>query len=604
MSGSNQNSTVLIITSDVELLSSLLEDNTTGYDFMSRESIQVALDESDLLINNDIVIIDIDSINGGTAATIEQTLKLKKNDPTQVIMMVGDPEPLGDLLKSNIQPLIFRAFNKPIHPNQIFLAFGSASKLHQSLIEKQAAGEDLLTVGPIENKTNIDNLAAQQKSKPAIYIGIGLLVLGLSVWLLLGNKSDPIQQTQSPLITSSTPTSSTPTEVETSLVTTNDDVNKINKLNQEAAKALLDGRQVSPKDNNALFYYDQVLIIDPFDLTAYEGKKNLVAGLKNSYANLITNAEFDKAFDALTALQKIEPLDTGNSQLRQDLETAITEHVDTIKNTGTAEQIDQTTALLAKISSQSESSRLAIEAMRQEKVLIEDIDQALADNNLIPPTAGNAYSIVSEVLQKNTISKVNFAPRISSLSEKLLASANSAFANDDLEQAEKFAALVKRLNVDPQNLTVLENRIKDRKTALAAEAIEAAETPAELAADETAIPEQGEIDDPLENQLIEEQDPKVAKIVPPKVIDRESPRYPKKALEREIEGWVSVGFVIDTQGMPTDITVIDSEPNNTFDSAAISAVKRWRFSPARNEDTQEAVDYPIAETKLQFKISN
>ncbi len=575
MTESNQNSTVLVVTQDIELLSALLENNTTKFQFISRESIQTVLDDPDLLINNHIIIIDVDSVNAGNSEVIEQTLKLKKSDPTQVIMMVGKAEPLADLLRSNIQPIIYRAFNKPIHPNQIFLSFGSASKMHESLIEKQAAGEDLLAVGPLENKTNIDTLAAQQKNNPAIYAAVGVLALAVIGWLLFGKNSDTSEQADSPVVTE-------PTIIDDTLLTTNDDVSKINQLNQDAAKALLEGRKISPEGNNALHYYDQVLIIDPYDLTAYEGKKLLVSELKSTYASLVENAEFGRALETINAIQVIEPLDTSSYELREELELAINAHVNELKRSGTAQEIDQTAAVLANIGPESKTSQTAAAALRNEKVLLENIDRALAQNNLIPPTTGNAYAIVSEALQKNTISNVNFSPRINTLSEKLIASANSAIKEDNLEDAEKLTALVKRLDVDPQKFALLSTAIEERKTAIAAEVSKAT-------AEKVAIVK--EITKPVS-----------VKIIPAKVISRNPPRYPTRALERNLEGWVSISFTIDTDGVPKDITIIDSEPSNIFDNAAITSVETWRFSPAMNEATKQPVESSIDATKLQFKI--
>lgn len=429
--------TVLVITDDVALLSSLLESNTTALNIISRESMQAALEDVELLANNNIVIIDIDSVRGATAGVIEQAINLKKSDPTQVLMLVGNSEALGDILRSNIQPIIYRAFNKPIHPNQIFLSFTSACKLHESLVRKRAAGEDLLAIGPFENRTNVHTITTSNKNNPGIYAGVGVLALGLAAWLLIGNNSDSQNPTEHQITVPS------PATLDNQLLSTNTEIARVNDLNQDAAKALLEGRQISPAGDNALYYYDQVLAIDPYDLTAYEGKKTLAADLKASYPSLVNNAAFDTALDTITALQSIEPLDTTNYKLRESLEIAISEHVRNLKNTGTQEEINQTVAALDKIGSQSNSSKTAADALKNEIVLLENIDLALRRNILIPPQSGNAYAIVSEALQKNTISKVNFAPRISALSEKLVASAEQAIAEDNLGEAEKAHGICK-----------------------------------------------------------------------------------------------------------------------------------------------------------------
>jgi periplasmic protein TonB len=43
---------------------------------------------------------------------------------------------------------------------------------------------------------------------------------------------------------------------------------------------------------------------------------------------------------------------------------------------------------------------------------------------------------------------------------------------------------------------------------------------------------------------------------------------------------VLVGFVVDTTGRPLDVTV-QSDSNRALASAAVNAVKKWRFTPAQ-----------------------
>ena len=90
--------------------------------------------------------------------------------------------------------------------------------------------------------------------------------------------------------------------------------------------------------------------------------------------------------------------------------------------------------------------------------------------------------------------------------------------------------------------------------------------------------------------------------IPAKIISREAPRYPSRALKSGTQGWVQVRFVIDTKGIPTDVTVVTSEPEGTFDSSAVKSVKKWRFSPARNQSTGLPVVSSSISTKVQFRL--
>jgi len=565
---------VLVISADPTVVEAVIGGNTTDQQFNARESVQAALNEPTLFESNGIVIFDIDSVGDKVDDAIDQAIKLKQNDPTQVLMLVGDKEVLNDILKSNIQPLVYRAFNKPVSANQIFLAFKSAHTLHEELVDKQAAGEDIMIVGPAENRTSVDSLAAQRKTNPAIYAGIGVVALGLVAFLLLGGSDE--EQNQTTVIDQ---TENAPDQLDDLATST---VSITNELNQKAANALLDGRYVAPKGDNALEYFDQVLEIDPYDATAYEGRKTVAESLRTSYNELVSAAKFDEALQTINALRAIEPLNLDNDKLSDQLGQSITAHVKKVQESGSSEEIAKTTAVLERLDTDVTGSKSATEALKAEQILIGKIDSALEKGNLIPPQKGNAYSLVSEALKGNKISKSNSEPRVKELSSQLLELANNSFTDDKLEDTAKLSALIKRLNVDRKGLADLNKKVTARKQEVASA----------KAAEKKAVPEP-----------VVEPKPEPPKIIPAKVISREPPRYPSRALKSGTEGWVQVMFYVDDGGIPVDVAVKDSEPSGTFDTAAIKSVKKWRFSPARNQQTGVAVKSTLVTTKVQFRLN-
>ena len=570
-----QRRSVLVISADTAVVETIVGGNTTDQQFNARESVQAALSEPALFEDNAIIIFDIDSVGGNVDTAIDQALKLKQNDPTQVLMMVGEKETLNEILKSSIQPLVYRAFNKPVSANQIFLAFKSAHTLNAELIEKQAAGEDIMVVGPAENRTSVESLAAQRKTNPAIYAAMGIAVLAILGFVFFGGGED---ESDRPLVID-TP-AEVPDQTEELAVNT---AEITNELNQKASTAILEGRYVSPKGDNALEYYDQVLEIDPYDPTAYEGRKTIAESMRTSYNEMVAAADFEGAAKTIEALRKIEPLNLENDRLSDSLGKAITDHVKKIQATGSAEDIEKITADLERLDSKVTGSSSATEALKAEKVLIAKIDKSLKSGNLTPPQKGNAYSLVSDALKGNKISKANSEPRVKELSSKLLALANENFSTDNLDETAKLSALVKRLNVDRSGLAELNKKVKEKEEQMATAKAEAAKEP---------IPEP-----------VAEVKPEPPKIIPAKIISRSPPRYPSRAQKKGTEGWVQVLFHVDPDGKPVDIQIQDAEPKNTFDTAAVKSVEKWRFSPSRNQDTGEAVlSVPIS-TKVQFRLN-
>ncbi len=579
MSDQTQAPSVLLISDDTNVVEAIISGNSTDLTINARETVADVLKEKELFENNAIVIFDCDSSGDNINKAIDQAVSIKKADPTQVLMMVGEKETLGEILKSSIQPIVYRAFNKPVGGNQVFLAFKSALSLHEELVAKKEAGEDIMVVGPAENRANLEQLAAQRKTNPLIYAGLGLLALGLIAFLLLGGDNEPEQQ----VIVDNSLNIEQAAEEEI-----NEAVTQTNDLNQQAANALLDGRYVSPKGDNALEYYNQALQIDPYDSIAYEGKKTIAAYVRSNYDTLVSEAKFDEALDAVNALRAIEPLNLENDKLSESLSASINEHVKKVRASGTQEEVAATSAVLAKLGD-LEGAESATKALQVEKKLLEDIDAAIASGNLVPPKKGNAYQLVSSALKGNKISRANSDPRVELLSEKLIALANSNLSESNLEEAVKLSALVKRirLNSDDESLDKLNEDIKTKREAIAKE-------------NEDKAAEDAQVEEQVAK--VEEAKPEPPKLIPAKIISREPPRYPNRALKKNTEGWVKVVFAVDTSGKPFNIQVVESEPKNIFDDAAVKSVKKWRFSPARNQKTGEAVETKSISTKVQFRL--
>jgi len=72
--------------------------------------------------------------------------------------------------------------------------------------------------------------------------------------------------------------------------------------------------------------------------------------------------------------------------------------------------------------------------------------------------------------------------------------------------------------------------------------------------------------------------------------------YPRKALSRDLTGKVTIRFDISEEGIPLNIRVVSST-SPIFDKAAIDAVKKFVYLPARdkrgNEIVVKDIDYPF-----------
>ena len=82
-------------------------------------------------------------------------------------------------------------------------------------------------------------------------------------------------------------------------------------------------------------------------------------------------------------------------------------------------------------------------------------------------------------------------------------------------------------------------------------------------------------------------------------IHRVEPRYPYKASQRRIEGYVVIRFNIDEKGRPVDLEVIEATPKRVFEREAVKALKQWRYQPMLEQG--QPVTHHRQTVKLEFR---
>lgn len=58
-----------------------------------------------------------------------------------------------------------------------------------------------------------------------------------------------------------------------------------------------------------------------------------------------------------------------------------------------------------------------------------------------------------------------------------------------------------------------------------------------------------------------------------------APDYPVHARRHNVEGRVTVSFLVNRQGRVEDVTIVDARPESMFDDSVSRCVARWRFVP-------------------------
>ena len=80
------------------------------------------------------------------------------------------------------------------------------------------------------------------------------------------------------------------------------------------------------------------------------------------------------------------------------------------------------------------------------------------------------------------------------------------------------------------------------------------------------------------------------------------PVYPRRALERGIEGWVMLKFTVTKVGSTRDPSVEWAVPPGIFDRAAMRSALKYKYKPQIRDG--EAIEVPNVRTVVIFKIED
>jgi protein TonB len=78
-------------------------------------------------------------------------------------------------------------------------------------------------------------------------------------------------------------------------------------------------------------------------------------------------------------------------------------------------------------------------------------------------------------------------------------------------------------------------------------------------------------------------------ILPPRILQKTEPRYPEQARREGAQGTVAVKMEILENGQVGGAWVQQSSGYAVLDEAALESVQQWRFVPARNSDSGQAI---------------
>lgn len=85
------------------------------------------------------------------------------------------------------------------------------------------------------------------------------------------------------------------------------------------------------------------------------------------------------------------------------------------------------------------------------------------------------------------------------------------------------------------------------------------------------------------------------------LVKRVAPEFPRRALRGGFTGYVVIEYMINPEGEVMNPVVIESQPNELFDKAALTAIKQWQY---KANFVENEPDNALARTRMLFSYSD
>ena len=339
-----------------------------------------------------------------------------------------------------------------------------------------------------------------------------------------------------------------------------------------------------PTDQSALFYYNQILEVDPEHEVAKAELETMLVRLGQTASQHLADEEYAEAYALAVLVSRENPGHPLVQDVTRELDRMTNEFVEVAlqhAQDGNDEQVESALGAAQALPGRNpeyftavrdsigniRNSRIADEQTRIEQVRVaavqattewtEKVRGAILAGHLVAPAGENAVAYLAE---------------------------------RDSPQAEKEV-----LQGELTNAIVSECVAKiDGGSFVEAEELLAAAT--EFLGDNDTT---NSLRSNLDSALIDAESAKVLHVDDLVRLKIEPAQFPRRALERNIEGWVELLFTVTATGTTADIEVQNSEPGTVFERAAIEAVEEWTFEPKvfRGQSINQRVG-----TRLVFKI--
>jgi TonB family protein len=539
-----------VLTSDPGVLATLREAASPEHAIWHAPSADNAVD---LLVGGRccILIADLGALRGDAANLLDQ---LHSQFPELILMATGRRDEEHSVAALVSDQRIYRFLHKPVSPARANLFLSAASRRYN----------EMRHVEPV-HMTTAKQIATQPRSSAIVVTIAFLLILAaaVGVWFML--REEPV---------------AAPPPVRQAGTLTQEE--QIADSLARGQMAIVTDRLVEPRGNNAVEYFRTVLALQPDNADALAGLQRVGAALEVEVVEALKAQNPARGATALATLQKAVPdyprLDALRAELLALSRSARTPISAAPPPAPTPTPVRQQQP--PRTSTPRPAARAPAEQVQTQAPEVRaPTPRAEATPAAVTPSATAAPSAATgpSAGAGPSASELDAVARLRG--RGFLLEPPGANAYEQLLALRTKYPTSTEVRIEQQQLA---SAFLDRtRTALAAGDVETAR--AFLSRVDNLVPNM-EATKSLQRQLATAQQERsfATNIVQAKTLKlmREvPPTYPREAERQGLSGWVDVEFTVTPTGTTQDLVVRGSQPQRTFDQAAIEAVKRWRFEP-------------------------
>jgi TonB family protein len=527
---------VVVLSTDPGVLATLREAAGPEHAIWHAPSADTAVD---LLVGGRccILIADLGALRGDAANLLDQ---LHSQFPELILLATGRRDEEHSVATLVSDGRIYRFLHKPVSPARAHLFLGAATRRYNELLQRDPVG--LATSRTVAARPNTTLIVAG-------IVALLIAAAGVALWQFRRSEPEPAPP---PLPGGAL----TPQE-------------QIADNLARGQMAIVTDRLTDPRGSNAVEYFRAVLALQPDNADAHAGLLRVGAALEARVVQALQEHDPARGASALMTLQRAVPDYPRLDELRTELlalSRSTRTPISAAPPPAPVSRPQTTTPVRAREQTPPpdtapEPAATAPQAAGPSAAELDALAKLRGRGVLLEPPGNNAYEQVLALRAKYPDS-----PELHTEQQQLafafLERTRTALAAGDVDTAQAFLSRVDTLVPNMAATKALQAQLATAQQQRA-----------------------------FSTNVVQAATLKRSREVPPV--------YPREAERLGVKGWVDVEFTIALDGTTQDVVVRSSQPQRTFDQAAVDAVKRWRFAPVTRDGAAVA---QRAAMRIRFEL--